>query len=267
MKKFLALVPLFVVCVIYSSVSYAASIGNKIEPIGNMNVAVTAEGNFIFDRDMESGGSSTSGSQITSFKIEDMNQEYAKLMLGVTDYANIFAKLGVSQIRDARFKFSSGEDVKAKFEHDFIYGGGLNVVYKFGPQEVYLIGLNGDFSFYEADTKNLDITGSNATNISGKVKIREWQVGGYAGRKFDINDNISALPYLGVFYNKFNTKTGGIKYTISGTQFTLTFDSDAEDEVGVATGIDVDLFKNFTLNIEGRFIAGNAVSVGGTFNF
>src|SRR3990167_2375429 len=32
-----------------SSVTYAGSIGNKIEPIGDMKFAAVAEGNFIFD--------------------------------------------------------------------------------------------------------------------------------------------------------------------------------------------------------------------------
>ena len=251
-----------------SSVTYAGSIGNKVEPIGDMKFAAVAEGNFIFDRDIKASGSSTSGSTITSFEFSEVNQEYAKLIMGVTDYVNIYTKLGGSKIGEAKLKFSSGEDVKFESDHNFLYGGGFNAVYKLGNKEKYFIGLNGDFSFYEVDTEKLDITtGASVSNVSGEIKNKEYQLGGYAGTRMDINDNVAFVPYAGIFWNKFNTKTDGIKYTISGTGYTLTYDNDADDEVGVGIGADVELFKNFTLNIEGRFAAGNAVSFGGTYKF
>lgn len=250
-----------------SSATYAGSIGNKIEPIGDMKFAATAEGNFIFDRDIKASGSSTSGSTITSFEFSEVNQEYAKLLMGVTDYLNIYTKLGGSKIGEAKLKFSSGEDVKVESDHNFLYGGGFNAVYKLGNEEKYFIGLSGDFSFYGVDTEKLDITGASVSNISGEIKNKEYQLGGYAGTRININDNAAFIPYAGIFWNKFNTKTGGIKYTISGTEYTLTYDNDADDEVGAGVGADVELFKNFTLNIEGRFAAGNAVSFGGTYKF
>ncbi|MFA4937601.1 MAG: autotransporter domain-containing protein [Patescibacteria group bacterium] len=266
MRKVSLLVIVFAVCLL-SSVSYAASIGNKIEPIGNMKFAATVEGNFMFDRDIKAGGSSTSGSTVTSFEFSEINQEYAKLMLGVTDYVNIYAKLGGSKIGKAKLKFSSGEDVKVSSDNNFLYGGGFNAVYKLGNEGKYFVGLNGDFSFYQVNTDKLDITGTSVSNVSGKIKNAEYQLGGYAGMRMDINNNVAFVPYAGVFWSRFNTKTGGIKYTASGTEYTLTYDNDAKDEVGLGVGADVELFKNFTLNVEGRFLAGNAVSFGGTFKF
>ena len=173
--------------------------------------------NFMFDSDIKAGGSSTSGSTITSFEFSEVNQEYAKLLIG-----------------------NKGK---------------------------YFVGLNGDFSFYKVDTEKLDITGASVSNVSGEFKNKEYQLGGYAGMRMDINDNIALVPYAGIFWNKINTKTDGIKYTISGTEYTLTYDNDADDEAGTAIGADIELFKNFTLNIEGRFAAGNAVSFGGTYKF
>ena len=171
----------------------------------------------MFDSDIKAGGGSTSGSTITSFEFSEVNQEYAKLLIG-----------------------NKGK---------------------------YFVGLNGDFSFYKVDTEKLDITGASVSNVSGEFKNKEYQLGGYAGMRMDINDNIALVPYAGIFWNKINTKTDGIKYTISGTEYTLTYDNDADDEAGTAIGADIELFKNFTLNIEGRFAAGNAVSFGGTYKF
>jgi hypothetical protein len=252
---------------ILSSVAHAGSIGNKIEPIGNMKFAAAAEGNFLFDRDIKAGGSSTSGSTITSFEFSEVSQEYAKLLMGVTDYVNIYAKLGGSKIGEAKLKFSTGEDVKVESDNNFLYGGGFNAIYKLGNEKKYFVGLSGDFSFYKVDTENIDITGTSVSNVSGEIKNKEYQLGGYVGMRMDVNDNAAFIPYAGVFWNKFNTKTDGIKYTSSGADFTLTYDNDADDEAGVGIGADVELFKNFTLNVEGRFIAGNAVSFGGTYKF
>lgn len=250
-----------------SSAVYAGSIGNKIEPVGNMKFAATAEGNFIFDRDIKAGGSSTSGSTITGFEFSEVNQAYSKLILGVSDYVNIYGKLGGSKIGEAKSKFSSGEDVKVESDNNFLYGGGFNAVYKLGNEKKYFVGLSGDFSFYKVSAENLDVTGTSVSNVSGELKNKEYQIGGYAGMRMDVNDNVAFIPYAGVFWNKFNTKTDGIKYTSSGTEFTLTFNNNADDEVGVGIGADVELFKNFTLNVEGRFAAGNAVSFGGTYKF
>jgi hypothetical protein len=232
-----------------------------------MKVAVGAEGNFMFDRDIKAGGSSTSGTTITSFELSEVDQEYGKVTLGVTDYVNIYGKFGGSKIGEAKLKFSSGEDVKVESDNNFLYGGGFNAVYKMGNEGKYFIGLNGDFSFYKVDTEKLDITGTSVSNVNGEIKNKEYQIAGYAGMRWGINENVALVPYAGVFWNKFNTKTGGVKYTASGTEYTLTYDNDADDEVGVGVGADVELFKNFTLNVEGRFVTGNAVSFGGTYKF
>jgi len=266
MKKIVIFSLVLALCC-FSSITYAASIGNKIEPIGQGKFAVTAEGNFVFDRDMESKGSSTSGSTVTSLEVEKMNQEYAKLILGVTDNINIFAKLGVTELRDLQAKFSTGEDVDADFDNDFLYGGGFNAVIKLGDNEEFFMGLNGDFSFFEADTEDLTISDNTVTNVSGEGEVTEIQVGGYAGMRLDISDDIVALPYLGVFYNHFNLDADAINYTIGGTNYVLNIDSDGDDEFGIAVGTDVNITENFSLNVEGRFIAGTAVSFGGTFKF
>lgn len=266
MRK-IAVFSLVLALCIFSSVSYAASIGNKIEPIGQGKFAVTAEGNFTFDRDMEAKGSSTSGSTVTGLEVEKMNQEYGKLIFGLTDNINIFAKLGAAELRDLQATFSTGESVDADFDNDFLYGGGFNTVVNVGDNEEFFVGLSGDFSFFEADTSDLTIIDNTVTNISGGIEVAEIQVGGYTGMKLGISDNIAALPYVGVFYNNFNLDANAINYTISGTNYVLDIDSDGDDEFGIAVGTDVNIAENFSLNVEGRFITGTAISFGGTFKF
>ena len=266
MRKIVVFGVAFVLC-FFSSVSYAASIGNKIEPIGQGKFAVTAEGNFVSDRDMEAKGSSTSGSTVTSLEVEKMNQEYGKFIFGLTDNINIFAKLGAAELRDLQATFSTGESVDADFDNDFLYGGGFNAVVNVGENEAGFVGLSGDFSFFESDTSDLAITDNTVTNVSGGIEVAEIQIGGYIGMKLDINNNTVALPYVGVFYNYFNLDADAINYTISGTNYVLNIDSDGDDEFGIAVGTDVNITENFSLNVEGRFIAGTAVSFGGTFKF
>ena len=259
--------PILMVLCLFQFKSHAASIGNLLNPIGNMKVAVATEGNFVFDRKIEANGRSTSGSNIDSFNIEQMYQENTKIILGITDYVNVFTKLGVSKIANAKLKFSTGENCSVETGYDFLYGGGIDATYKFGNDEIYFVGFGGDISYFETDTKNVTIEGTSATNISGKIKTLEYQIAGFAGMDVMVNENLLLTPYVAGFWNKFNTKTGGIDYTIGGGSYELTFDSDAKDEIGVGVGLDLELFKHFNLNVEGRFAAGNAVTVGAAFKF
>ncbi|MFC1621428.1 autotransporter domain-containing protein [Candidatus Omnitrophota bacterium] len=252
-----------VVLFFYSTVCNASSMGNKITPIGNMKTAVSAEANFMLDRDMESGGSSTSGSNITSFEMTEIYQYYAKLILGISEYANIYAKLGTSKISEAKVKFSTGEDVTIESEGDLLYGGGFNIIHDFGD---YFVGLNGDVSFFDVGVDGLDVTGTTISNISGEFKNTEYQIGGFFGMNMNVTEDLMLTPYVSVFYNKFNADTDGITYG-TPTTYTLTFDSDSEDEVGGGVGVDIKLLENMTLNVEGRFATGTSFSVGGTIEF
>lgn len=254
---------------------YGSTIGNPIRPLGHKKLAVTVEPNFLHDRDIKAEGDSTTGSKISSFAISSQTQGYAKLTLGVTDYVNLFAKIGSSKINGIDITFSSGEDVNLESDSGFSYGAGINAVYQVDSDELYslnldldthficFLGAGGGFVFSEADADEMYISGANATNVSGKIKNQEFQLGLFGGVEFFIDENCSLAPYVSGFWNSLNIKTDGVRYNTN----ILNFDSDAEDQFGAGLGIDINLSKNITFNIEGRFTGGNEVSFGGTLKF
>ncbi|MDP1853957.1 MAG: hypothetical protein Q8L26_07160 [Candidatus Omnitrophota bacterium] len=272
MKKKLVLILLLLA----ASTGYASTIGNPIKPLGDKKLAVTVEPNFMHDRDIKAEGESTNGSKINTFTISSQTQGYAKLTLGVTDYLNLFAKIGSSKFNGIDIKFSTNEDVTIETDSGLSYGAGFNAVYQVGSDELYslnldldthfvcFLGFNGGFAFSEADADEMYVSGSNAINVSGKIKNQEFQAGIFTGIELFIDDNFSVAPYVSSFWNSYHIKTDGVRY---GNTNILNFDSSAEDQFGAGLGVDINFSKNVTFNIEGRFIGGNEISFGGTLKF
>lgn len=272
MKKNIALILLLLV----ASTGYASTIGNPIKPLGNKKLAVTVEPNFIHDRDIKAEGESTNGSKINTFTISSQSQGYAKLTAGVTDYVNLFAKIGSSKFNGMDMKFSTDEDVTIETDSGLSYGAGFNAVYQIASDELYslnldldthfvcFLGFNGSFTFSEADADEMYVAGANAINVSGKIKNQEFQAGMFTGIEVFIDENFSVAPYISGFWNGYNIETDGVRY---GNTNILNFDSSAEDQFGAGLGADINLSKNVTFNVEARFVGGNEISFGGTLKF
>lgn len=275
-KKIFALA-LFMSTFLCFSLGFASSIGNPIKPLGNMKLSAGIEANFIRERDMEESGSSTTGSSINSLELTECSQGYTLLTLGITDYANIFAKLGMAKINSINLKFSSGESVSLESSSGLLYGGGATIVYTVGREDLYFLdkfidiesdincflGLKAEATYFQADADEMYIDSVNVTNVSGKLKNLQTQLALFGGAEFMIDDNLSLSPYITGFWNNSGIKTDGVRYNTD----ILNFDSDAEDQFGVGLGLDLNLSKNVTFNIEGRFIGGNEISFGGTLKF
>jgi opacity protein-like surface antigen len=276
MKKNYKSVLLSVYCLVgfFISTLYAASIGNPVKPLGHMKFAVSGESNFIFDRKVEADGDSTSGSRINALELSKITQGYTKLICGVSDYANVFVKLGASKINGLDIKFSTGEDVSIESDNNFLYGIGANLIYQISSDELYFIdvdtnlvffwGISGEYTYFESDADEMYISGVNATNVSGKLKNRQYQLNILAGIEFILDENASLAPYLSGLWNYYTLKTDGIRYNSD----ILNFDTEAENKFGFGLGLDVNLSKNVSLNAEGRFFGeGHAMSFGGTIKF
>lgn len=256
--------------------AFAASIGNPIKPLGHLKLAVTGEGNFLLGRDIETGAATTAGGTINSTEIVKATQGYTKLTLGISDYVNIYAKLGSAKINQIKMKFNNAQEITLQSDNNFFYGLGLNGIYKvsnydfdfgnlrdLGKEFFYFAGIAADITYFEADADELYVDGTCAMNTSGKIKDLEYQLGIFAGIEYPIDANCSLSPYMTVFVNNLNIKTDGVRYNTN----VLNFDSDAEDLIGLGFGIDINLSSNVSFNFEGRLLAGNSISSGLTLKF
>ena len=253
--------------------AFASSVGNEVEGMGNLKFSAGAEGNIVYDKEIEGGGTLTSPSTtITDFDI-DYAQVYGELSMGLTDYLNLYTKLGGVKITEARLKFASGSEIKVKTEPSFLWAVGGTVAYTFKDDnwaKDFFVGLNNEFNMWGVDVDNLSITGNvSPTNVSGHIWNWEYQLTGYVGRRFAFEEMKTVIkPYIGMLWDLFHTETDDdITYTLSGTRSTLTYDLDSDDQLGIVVGADVTIFDHIILNVEGRFINETAISFGGSYKF
>ena len=245
---------------------FAGSIGNSIEPIGASRFAIAFDGNYATERDFEAGGVSTSGATVIDLDIDKLYETGLKFIFGAGDYINIYAKGGVAKLKEAQFDLSSGQSLEVESEEDIVYGGGFNAVYKFGYEEEHFVGIGGEYSHFEVDASDVDIAGAKAVDIAGQIKKTEYQGNLYFGSRRELSYNLSIVPYVCGFWNKLNLESKDLQYTSGGT-FIVSFDNDADDEIGAGVGLGINMGESFIFNVEGRFIAGTSVSAGGTIKF
>ena len=266
LRKTLKLALILAIC-FSPCILFAARIGNAIEPIGASRFSIAAGGSFVTDREMETNGMSSVGAAITDFDIEKLYESELRLIFGLTDNANVYIKGGAVQLDELQVRLANGQAFEIESEVDVTYGGGFNAVCRFGYEDEYFVGVAGDYSRFEVNAEEIEVAGANATRVSGEITKTEYQASLYMGAKVEVSDWFSLTPYVGGFWNKLNLDSDGLDYTTGAGSFTLNFDNDAKDEVGPAAGVSLNFSDTFSLNVEGRYIAGPAVSAGGRINF
>lgn len=271
MKRIIAVVA--VTLLLAAPCAFASSVGNEVEGVGNLKFSAGAEGNLVYDKEIEDGGALTSSSAtITDFEIE-YAQVYGKLSVGLTDYLNLYTKLGSVKIIEARIKFTDGSEIKVKSENSFLWAVGGTAAYTFKGDnwaKDFFVGLNNEFNMWGVDVDSLSITGNvSPTNVSGHIWNWEYQLTGYVGRRFAFEQIKTVVkPYIGILWDLFHTETDDdISYTLSGTASKLTYDLDSEDQLGLVVGTDVTILDRVVLNVEGRFITETAITFGGSVKF
>lgn len=245
---------------------YASGVTDSIKPLGHMKWGVTVEDNFIFDKDIELG------SNDSKFDLENINQIYAKLSLGVTQYFNLYVKLGASEGGEISRKYSdTGDTVDVDTDFGFLWGVGTTAVTEIGGAygERWKAGLDLQFNTWNSDADSVTRNGGSTTNVSGEIENYEVQITPFITREFAVEQmGWYVNPYLGVVINLFWTQTDGqIKYTQSGTTYDTSWSLKGDDNIGILLGTDIEITQNFALNVEGRFIEETAITAGATYRF
>jgi len=251
---------LFVVVLLVSS-AHAASIGNPIKSPGQYKVSVAIEDNFIFERDVEGGGSTP------SFYMENMNQYYVKLLAAVTDFFHGYAKLGQSNGGEINLHTTDTLDTDVECEYGFLWGVGATVSHEFTDK--LHVGLDVQYDQWNADVDEVKSDGTAATNVGGEIQNWEFQTALFIATDVHIFDwEALFTPYAAIAYNRFNTKTErDLTYTVGATNSSWSWDLNEGDSVGIILGVDVGLPGNMRGNIEGRLINEEAITFGLAYVF
>lgn len=182
-----------------------------------------------------------------------------KIILSGMNTFDIYTMLGSTQ--NTEFKASvSGSNYIFSLGDNFMWGVGASAIiheWKDGGIQLF-----GDANYRETKDIGVDsvtVNGSPAT-LTGTVNVdwQEWQVAFGVSKKFEY-----VIPYAGVVYSDVNASA---KATINGT----TYDPDSvssENTFGPFVGISILPTKWLSIDVSGRFVAEQAVSVGATVKF
>ena len=259
MKKFAIVSALLLFIFSFCPLALALSVG-PIEPAGHLKWAVSVEDSYTIDRDIEPAG------DFSNAGTEKVNQGYAKITLGLTDYFNVYAKLGAVTGSEYHFT-SSGTDIDYETDTTFLWGIGVSGIYKFADTW-RLIG-DIQYSLWNPDIDKATYGGTAGTNIATPgVENAELQLSGLLSYDFDLGNETIITPYLGAAYLYYKTKTEGtLSYTAGSTSVITSWSLKGDDSLMGIAGLGVKVYNNWTAFAEGRFGAEGGVSGGLNYNF
>jgi len=260
MKKAIAM--FFIIQLCTAPVSFAAPVVDSVEPLGNMNYSVSAEHNFIFERNLETSGS------ITEAENDDTNQAYGKVTIGIQENFNCYGKIGT--VLASKYKFIQPTMHEYETDTGLLWGAGFTGLYEF--EAGWKVAGEVQANFWYADIDELRYAGQTASNISNpEVKNHEIQATAVLIKDFILEtQNMTVSPYVGVGYQYFKTETDdSVTFNIPSQVASISnsWDIENDDVINIVTGITVMAMDNLKFYVEGRFLAETAITTGLTYLF
>ena len=264
MKKF----AMWMAALVATSALHAAPVGNPSAPqlIDEgffmscdtwINFRAGYEGDFVADARMkqqtEGHGRVDSYQQTTNAGTATIN---------FVDRLDIFGVFGSSRTYgEWRYTDAIGEMFQVEMEtlYHFRWGvGERGILFEWGNTS---LGLGGRYESCNYDPEWLTIDGVNVDATGTSLKWYEWQV------DLDISYRIDLLtPYIGLKYSYVNSTLNGFPVAISSSGEGKNHFRN-RTPVGLFIGCSLSTGKYFMLNVEGRLIDEEAVTISGDIRF
>lgn len=190
------------------------------------------------------------------------NTNSGTVTLNVLDRLDLYGVFGSSSTC-AEWRFSSEAEViqNAEMEtfQNFLWGiGARAILFEWGNCD---FGFGGRYSSVHNKPLWLTIDGVDASVSNSHCRWREWQI------NLDISYHIDLLtPYIGTKYSNAETHLGAFE-TIIATNNSKNNSFENRIPVGIYIGCGVSTGKYFMLNIEGRLVDEEAVTISGDLRF
>ena len=252
-----------------STALHAAPVGNTFAPAliqkglfissnSWINFRLGYEGDFVFDGRMKQVDQGQG-------RVDTYEQwtNSGTLTLNALDRLDVYGVFGSSHTEaDWRFEDSSLGTVtriELKTKDDFLWGiGGRAVLYEWCNTS---LGVGGRYSRCNYLLESLHSNGIMQSVDGAHLHWDEWQVNLDLSYKIDL-----FTPYIGVKYSRAKTNLGNFAVPISAD---LSGANTFENRVlvGLYLGCSLSTGRYFMLNLEGRLIDEEAVTVSGDFRF
>lgn len=182
--------------------------------------------------------------------------------VNVLDRLDMYGVFGSSRTcAEWRFLDSLGNVHNTQMEtfHNFLWGVGARaILFEWGNCD---LGLGGRYSSVNNKPIWLTVDGVNVPVSGGHCRWREWQV------NLDVSYHIDILtPYIGIKYSNARTRIGEFTTTIA-TNGSGSDHFENRVPVGLYVGCGFSTGKYFMLNVEGRLVDEEAVTISGDLRF
>ncbi len=220
------------------------------------NVRLGYEGDFVSDGKMQQYGQGYG--RVDSYE----QQTNSGVVTGnIADRVDLFCVLGSSRT-NADWRFVDAENgvhrIEMETNYGFLWGAGVRgILYE---EEDICLTLGGRFERSSFDPSWLTSDGVPKSVASGFVKWSQWQI----DLDFSYTIDIFA-PYIGVKYSHARTELNSFSCPISEKGSSNQFKNRLP--VGIFLGCGLSSGKYFMLNLEGRLIDEEAVTVSGDIRF
>lgn len=253
---------------IASTALYSAPVGNTsapqilqegffIPPEVWVNVRLGYEGDFVYDGRMKQYREGTG--RVDSYK---QNTNSATTTFNILDRLDIYSVFGSSQTT-AEWRFSDVEgaihNANTETHYNFLWAiGARAILFEWSHTN---IGLGGRYSSCNYKPVWLTIDGANASVSGTHLRWDAWQV------NLDVSYRIDLFtPYIGIKYANTKTKLGTFTTSIAANG---SGNNHFENRVpvGLYIGCALSTGKYFMLNVEGRFVDEEAITISGDLRF
>lgn len=239
----------FFICLSFIIINngYCASIGDPMEPIGKGKIAIAAEQNLVFSREMEYG-------QFTQLDIKDAYQWYGKGSYGVNEYFNVYTKIGMSDLEHKMR--DGGNDFDIEYDLGPLWGVGVLVA---TPRWHGLsIGFDSQYAGWYVEVESLKYNQERSADEIGSVLVTEIQQTLFISYNVEVGEKSRLLPYVGLSYLYLNNETKDtIVYDTSQGSGTMDFNLDNTEDFNVYIGADFICGENVSLTMEGTLFYDN----------
>ena len=271
MRKYLLAIA--IITFLGCSFAYAGGSGDSVLPLRETTEFIGVGGGFEYNyvgNRLFDLNDKLFNNDVKSLKVKNNSQIYGKFPIGITKNTNLTAEVGGVNY-DVKFinKNDVDAEIDLKLTNGLYVGLGLNGAY---PLEVFNIknlywGYTIQGAWYQNDVKSITRNGVDATDVDGTLYNFDGQNSLYLAYKWDWEGfHTSLIPYIGAFQTWMILGTAkGLTYKTSALKNTLEQDICAAYDFysfGMVLGMDIDIAKYVSVNIEGRFIGENAVTTG-----
>lgn len=222
-----------------------------------VDVRLGYEGDFVYDGRMNQYKEG-------SGRVDNCKQHTnsGTFTINVLERLDLYGLVGGSSAT-AQWRFSGSDDsiqnADLKTHDQLLWGVGARTV--LFQKKKTALGLGGRYSSCHYKPKSLTIDGVHAFVDRGRVVWQEWQV------NVDVSCQIQLFtPYIGVKYGQARAKLNQFS-TVIASDGAHTNHFKNRVPVGLYLGCTISSGKYFMLNVEGRLIDEEAITVSGDLRF